>query len=442
MLNKIKLFFNYLIAKDEKIELKHRLLIFATLIAIIVTIIGSITNIFLATGIIAKLLPFLALILVTFFYYQVRFGNKIEVYSIVIYFLSLSLVFLIAIFNGGVESGNIMTLILVMVLGTIILPKNIKLFGFLYFLLSIFALFSLDYLYPETINYFTDRSIKYLDILIGTLSTSISLYFLIYFLYESYYKEHHLLLENEKKLKALNQQLSDSLSTKEKFYTIIAHDLRNPIYNYHITTNLLLEDYDNMPDEEKKEFLTLIRNSSKELQEMLETLLNLLRNNKGILPVTIETSNLNAILINSIDFFKLQAINKEIEIINNYTGDMAVEIDKSYVDIILRNLISNAIKFSNPNSKITLEVEENYSTKFVKISIKDNGIGIPESIQSNIFQVDKLITSKGTNKETGNGLGLLLCKEFVEKLGGEIWFESEENNGTNFFFTLKKTITN
>jgi signal transduction histidine kinase len=210
-----------------------------------------------------------------------------------------------------------------------------------------------------------------------------------------------------------------------------------------------LEEYDVVTDEEKKEFITMIRDSSKDLQEMLEILLSLVKINQGILPITIRNINLNKLLINNVDFLKLQAINKDIELVNNYSGDLDVQVDKSYLDIILRNLLSNSLKFTNPRGKIVIDVDENYIDEnitgknitdksitgdFLKVTIEDNGIGIPENIKAQIFHFDKLITSVGINKEAGNGLGLLLCKEFVEKMGGKIWFESEENKGIKILF--------
>jgi|GEM_PF-5749662 len=453
MIKKIRHFINFLLAKDEDIELEQRILIIAAFAGVGLASLGTIVNSIIAVGIIAKLLPLLALGLISFLYYKTRFGKNIGLYSVITYFISIVLVFIISIFNGGVESGNIVTLILVMVIGTIILPSKFKLSGLLLFLLLIFLLFYIDYFYPHNITHFSNRQSKYLDIFIATLYSSFSLYYLIYYLYKNYYNEHNLLKIKEENLKTLNKQLSDSISTKEKFYSIIAHDLRNPINNFHLTTNLLLEEYDVVSDEEKKEFITMIRDSSKDLQEMLEILLSLVKINQGILPITIRNINLNKLLINNIDFLRLQAINKDIELVNNYSGDLDVQVDKSYLDIILRNLLSNSLKFTNPKGKIVIDVDENYidenitgknisdkniTGEFLKVTIEDNGIGIPENIKAQIFHFDKLITSVGINKEAGNGLGLLLCKEFVEKMGGKIWFESEENKGTKFFFTLRK----
>lgn len=448
MFNKIKDFIIYITAKNEDIELKQRVLILSAFAGFSLALFGFIVNYFLSVGLLAKLLPFIFLIITVFLFYKVRFGKNFETYSLVTYITSMFLVFIISIFNGGVESGNIVVFVFILVIGTIVLPSKFKFLGFILFLFAVTLLFYINFFYPEKILYFDSKITKYLDIYLGTIFTSYLLYILINYLYTSYYREHDLLKVKEENLKMLNNQLSDTLITKEKFYSIIAHDLRNPISNFNLTTNLILDLYDTMSDEEKKEFLTLIRDSSKDLQEMLETLLNLIKNNQGTLPLLIDKVTLNLMLRKNIEFIKLQAINKNIELINNYNGYIDVKVDKSYLDVILRNLLSNALKFTNNNGKIIIDVDENYKDEnvlvednqeeYVKVSIIDNGIGMTEDIKAKLFNVDQLITSKGTNKEAGNGLGLLLCKEFIEKMGGKIWFDSEENKGTTFYFTLKK----
>ena len=136
----------------------------------------------------------------------------------------------------------------------------------------------------------------------------------------------------------------------------------------------------------------------------------------------------------AVSLAEIQAINKEISIINNVDNHLFVNIDTNMIETVLRNLISNAIKFTYAKGEIQL-----YSVLkngFVEVCIKDNGIGIPFENQINLFNVEVKSTSLGTSNEQGSGLGLILCKDFIEKNGGQIWVESEPNIGSAFKFTL------
>jgi signal transduction histidine kinase len=127
---------------------------------------------------------------------------------------------------------------------------------------------------------------------------------------------------------------------------------------------------------------------------------------------------------------------KNIKLINKIPENTYIEADKDMISLIIRNLISNAIKFTHKGGKILIDAKN----KLIEITVKDNGIGIPKEIQSKLFDIDENKSTQGTENETGTGLGLILCKEFVEKHGGEIWVESEVDKGSKFIFTLPTTM--
>jgi len=136
--------------------------------------------------------------------------------------------------------------------------------------------------------------------------------------------------------------------------------------------------------------------------------------------------------------YELQAAanQKEIQLIETISDNEMIFADKSMITTILRNLISNAIKFTNRAGNITISSKKQENSDFVEISVADTGVGIPKDKIDDLFRIDKNTSTQGTENETGTGLGLILCKEFIEKHGGEIWVESKEGIGSTFLFSI------
>lgn len=439
MYDKLRKYWNFLIGKELNISLEHRILIAAILIGLIINIFGLIINLITATSDIAIFLPFAILPLVFYLYYQVRFKSNHEKYAIPIFVLGMVTISIIWIFDGGIDGSNQMTMFTILAIGIVIIPNKYKKYTlFLYIFLST-IIYYIQYFHSYLIIPFLNLELKIIDHYVTLLFTSTSLYFLIYFLYNSYQNEHNKLTISKEKLNLMNENLINVNATREKFFSIIAHDLRNPIFNFYVVTDLLVKEFKSLTDDEKLEFLELSRDSSKNLHLMLENLLTLVKSNQGIVPLAMNDLSLKHILIGNIDINYLQAKNKDIELINNYQGNCAVYVDRNYIDTIIRNLLSNSIKFTPNSGKIEIDVDENYDEKYLLIKISDNGIGIEKAILNQLFQLDNLNSTSGTNNEIGSGLGLLLCKEFVEKIGGKIWVDSEVGKGTTFFFTVLKS---
>lgn len=426
-----------LLGSDLDLKLEHRIIIAATLIGVIVGILGATVNIFISTSLLASLLPILLLPIVFLLYYQVRYKSFNENYGLPIFIISMIALTIVWINNGGLDSGNQYTMLLVMTIGIIILPFKLRKVALISYLLFSSIVYYVQSVYPQFILGFNNETERIIDSFITNIYSSILIFLLINYLYKSYRNEHDNLNENRLKLEKLNENLISVNATRDKFFSIIAHDLRNPIYNYYVVNDLLLKQYDLLTDEEILEFLELSRDSSKNLHQMLENLLTLVKSNQGIVPINLDNYSLKHLIISNIDLLSIQAQNKHIDLINNYTGSVYVYVDRNFLDSILRNLISNSIKFTNENGKIEISVTENDNS--VEVSIKDNGVGMNEEIKSKLFKIDSSITSIGTNDERGSGLGLLLVKEFIDKMGCEIWVDSTEGVGTTFTFTLKKS---
>ena len=238
----------------------------------------------------------------------------------------------------------------------------------------------------------------------------------------------------EQKLELYTEELKKSNANKDRFFSIIAHDLKNPFITLLGYTEALIEDYYEMSAEEHLAYLTQIQTTSKNSYQLLENLLQWSRSQSGKLKIDPVKFNLNEV-VDEVISLKLSACAvKSISLINTLDKNVEVFADKDTVKTIMRNLIGNAIKFTNDNGKITIACE--IENKFAKISVIDNGVGINEAEKADIFNIDKFHSTPGTRDEKGTGLGLVLCQEFVTKNGGKIWVESEINHGSKFLFTL------
>ena len=231
-----------------------------------------------------------------------------------------------------------------------------------------------------------------------------------------------------------NEVLAGLNATKDKFFSIIAHDLRNPIAAFVNISELLELDYDRISDKDKREIIGQMNSSSKNLIRLLENLLTWARLSNNKIDVYPENLLMKDVLESSIHPYLQSAQNKKIKITINVPEDLSVETDRFVIQTIIGNLINNAIKFSNQHSEINVSlVNENALHKLI---IKDNGIGIEESQLRNIFLLGKISTGRGTMGEGGTGLGLVLVKELVELLNWHIEAKSKVNAGSEFVITI------
>ena len=235
-------------------------------------------------------------------------------------------------------------------------------------------------------------------------------------------------MKSEEKLKELN-------ASKDKFFSIIAHDLKSPFQGFLNLSRLISSEYKYLSEKELTDLISELNISAEQLYKLIENLLHWSRIQRGIIQFQPDSFNLNKIVQMNMDLFTDLARQKQVHIINNINENINVYADLNMVDTILRNLISNAIKFSYQNSQILIHSELINSLTIV-VSVKDFGVGIPKDVIREIFKIDSNITTLGTAQEKGTGLGLILCKELVEKHKGKIWVKSQSGSGSTFYFTL------
>jgi signal transduction histidine kinase len=238
-------------------------------------------------------------------------------------------------------------------------------------------------------------------------------------------------------IKQSREKLLELNATKDKFFSIIAHDLRNPFAGImglsEIMETKLTEDI-KVDLAQLLKYSQLILSSSKSAFDLLNNLMEWSRSQTG--NISVNPTNIPMDLIFSTAFLIVSgnALKKNITIEKGFTDNDMVYVDNLLTNTILRNLLTNAIKFTHPNGKITVSTQKNEG--FIEISVTDTGVGIEPKNLDKIFKIDSKFSNTGTENEKGTGLGLILCKEFVEKQGGTIWVKSELGIGSTFTFTL------
>lgn len=244
----------------------------------------------------------------------------------------------------------------------------------------------------------------------------------------------HCIIHNITNLKNLQRDLKQSIETKDKFFSIVAHDLKGPISDLNGLLNILAVNNINITKSKQDKIIKMLSESSINILNLLDNLLQWSKSQTGRLEVVKTRFILSPLIYQIIKVIEHQAKIKNLII--NIEIDETTEIfaDKNMLQIILLNILSNSIKYCHENGKIQITTKT--LTKHIEIQIADNGIGIPIKEQNKIFKLSKSPTTPGTNNEIGTGLGLILCKELVEKNDGKITFISEENKGTSFFITL------
>jgi signal transduction histidine kinase len=237
------------------------------------------------------------------------------------------------------------------------------------------------------------------------------------------------LIEREVELKELN-------STKDKLFSIIGHDLRSPFNNILGFSKLLIEKVNDPSFTKNENYLKFIYNSANNTLILLDNLLNWAKSQTGMINLNRERIVLSDSILEIIKHYNPIAKAKNITL--NYFTEDEIEIyaDKNLLNTVLRNLISNAIKFTNTKGKISIYAIENKD--FVEVTISDNGIGISKERLKQLFLLTPDSCAVGTANEKGSGLGLLICKDFIEKHNGKLWVESIEGRGSDFKFTLPK----
>jgi two-component system, sensor histidine kinase and response regulator len=240
-------------------------------------------------------------------------------------------------------------------------------------------------------------------------------------------KQHDELEKQRRALEEIN-------ITKDKFFTIIAHDLKNPFNTVIGLSELLMERYDTYDATKIKDFIFQINKFSNNAFDLLDNLLQWAKSQTGKIKIDPQKIDIFELANENLNLFKVTAAKKGIHLTSVVDIGLFVFADKNMISTIIRNLISNAIKFTPRGGKITMKAS--IKEEFIHFTVADTGIGITNENLSRLFKIEDNVTTLGTEDEVGTGLGLIICKEFVEKNGGTIWAKSSINEGTQFTFSI------
>jgi len=254
-------------------------------------------------------------------------------------------------------------------------------------------------------------------------------------------KEQNIVLESQKlEIVSQKNELEITNSTKDRFFGIIAHDLRSPFNGFLGLTQMMSDQLENFSMEDIQIMTAGLRKSADNLYRLLENLLNWAKMQQGIFTIEKKQLKLQPIVDDCIQIVLESVMNKGIEISSKVPDNLMVYADPDVLQTVFRNLLSNAVKFSNRNGIVRLSAKLNADNE-VEVSIEDKGIGMNAHFAENIFRIDIQTNRKGTDGEPSTGLGLIVCKDFIEKQGGKIWFVSQENVGSTFTFTIPSAPT-
>lgn len=257
---------------------------------------------------------------------------------------------------------------------------------------------------------------------------------LILYLYALKRKSNKQLKAVNAKVEQQNVELQNLNATKDKFFSILGHDLKSPLNSLSSFSNLLINYFDSLSKDEIQTLAKDLDESLKNLYSLLDNLLEWARSQTGNINFTPEQFDLTAVLQENKELLQVQAANKEITIHQERSAPLIVSTHKHSITTVIRNLVANAIKFTPQGGHIKIQASKNQ--REVVVSIADTGVGMSEAVIQKLFRIDSKVSTLGTANEKGTGLGLVLCKDFVEKNGGRLWVESKEGQGSVFYFSI------
>jgi signal transduction histidine kinase len=257
-------------------------------------------------------------------------------------------------------------------------------------------------------------------------------------------KTNRILKRQNRQIAEANRQLTESEhnllelnATKDKFFSIIAHDLKNPFTSLLSITDLLLQDFEHADEEDKHLGMKRVNDAIKEIYSLLENLLTWSRAQTGRISFEPRPFNLSNVVFENINLHRVPAERKGIRLQAEVEEDIMAFGDRDMINTVVRNLLSNAVKFTGEGKKIAVKVKKN--SHEVEVRVKDEGMGISKENLNMLFRIDMKYKAKGTHGERGTGLGLILCKEFIERHGGKIGVKSKIDQGSTFYFTIPGT---
>lgn len=366
------------------------------------------------------------------------------------------------IYNDGYWGSTPFYIFIATVFILFLLSKKASIYFIVFLILMVTVLCYIQYNYPQYIYPYQSQEQKLFDILFAFITLIFTLGYAVFAFKRNFYAERELNIQHKKQIElqyeeleklhnilketneelrlqhneiALkNEELQDLNTSKNKFFGIIAHDLKNPFNSIFGFSDLLINDIETLDREHILCFVKTIRNSSQNTYELLENLLIWSQSQTGTIGFKRIQFDLKKLILEVVKLTSSNCLVKNIKTTVDVADNILINADRNMISTVIRNLVSNAIKYTLRGGEIAIKVEQ--TNKLLHISVIDNGIGICEADKAKLFAICEKTSLPGTENETGTGLGLILCKEFVERHNGKITVESTFGKGSSFIVTL------
>lgn len=432
LFQKIKIYtkrcISFLIGDGTALTLENKLFNSVCLIAIFIMVFNIPFNYFSGLKVTA-LIFFILTAFLSYIYYAARFKKRL-VFSLVVSSILVILLFAVNYFySAGIRGASLLSFMLTFILIIIVSPKKLYRLWVPLCLLVVVGLITIEYYFPASVrvSYVDDKAL-FVDIAFTYGTGIIVSFFSLFYLKEAYNKEKKSSDQKAIELAQLNDE-------KLKLFSIISHDLQAPLSSLHSYIRLVANE--RLTADERKQVERGLANALHGTQEMLSNMLVWSQSQLRGLHVDLLPNNISEILTPVIDIQKIYAAQKGISLETHLDHSLRALVDRDMLQLIVRNLINNAIKFTLPGGRICVSVDKNGAN--CKIVVADNGIGMSKDQQAELFSL-KTRSTYGTNNERGIGLGLFLCKEYTLAQNGSISFDSEPGKGTKFSLLLPSVI--
>lgn len=422
--NYLSSFFNTLIGDANSFSLEARIFHAVTMLAIMVASLNMLVNFYIGLILYGFIvIPLLGIL--AFGYYLSRYKNDLKI-AVPLFAIAFNIICGLTYFSSeGSNSVNLFTFILIIFLLSFLSPKKQLRIWIPLTIIHVVILFLLEYFYPDLAKpLYSDARSRLIDIAQTWIEVAGMIAIITIYIQNNYNNEKELAKSRLIALKEINE-------TKNKLFSIVAHDLRAPLAS--IENYLSLLNKVDLTPEDKKGIEQSLLSSTKQTSEMLQNILYWSKDQMLGISANLNNINLSQTLVPTITLSQTLAEEKNIQL--NYLIETSIQVlgDPDMLQLIVRNLLNNAIKFSSSNGEINLSVQQKNNFYIIKIS--DTGIGINADENSDIYSV-KYKGSYGTQKEKGVGLGLMLAKNYIELQNGEIWYEPNDPKGTIFYISI------
>lgn len=424
----VKYRLNKLFTDDsENTPLSNKIYIVASLIAMTASIIGLTVNIILELSTLFSIsILFIATSYATFYYFA-RFKN---LYFKNTFVLVSQLGLSMSWYSEGGLSGPVLPLfVIAIIVFTVIADSKYHILYLLISIINIIGLFLAEQsAFGESIIQYPNKFSHDLDISLTLILSVVSIFLFVSYIKKVFNTSLETTAKQKQELELLNEM-------KDKFFSIIAHDLRGPFNGMIELTRLMSDETTGLSKEDLQDLSGKLSSSAKSTFNLLENLLNWAKMNQGMLAYKPTLIPLKTFASIHLEAMQDMANNKEIKTSNNIPNDLLVFADEYMLQTIIRNFIINAIKFTPKGGEVSISARET-ENKDIEISIIDNGVGMNKETIDSLFILDNQTRRAGTENEPSSGLGLILCKEFIDRHSGTIKIESESGNGSAFRFTF------